>query len=92
MITPRYPAPDPQPRGYGSGPDKTNPLAIAALAASFVIGLTGVVLGHIALHQIKPTRERDRGLAITALLIGYASTAAGAYLIAGLFSATGDKD
>lgn len=48
-----------------------------------------VILGHIALTQIKTTGEGGRGLAIAALVIGYASMAIGAYIITGLFSAEG---
>ena len=50
---------------------KTNTLAIAALVSSFFIGVTGVILGHIALHQIKTTGERGPGMAMAALIIGY---------------------
>lgn len=50
---------------------KTNTLAIAALISSFIISVLGIVLGHIALNQIKRTGENGRGLAIAALVIGY---------------------
>lgn len=89
MSTPHSQAPSPQHQGYGSAPAKTNTLAIAALISSFFIGVTGVILGHIALHQIKTTGERGRGLAVAALVIGYASTAIIAYLTIGLFSTEG---
>lgn len=58
-----------------SAPARTNGLAIAALISSFFISLLGVILGHIALNQIKTTGEGGRGLAIAALVIGYASMA-----------------
>lgn len=58
--------------GYAPPPaGKTNTLAIIALIASFFISIVGVVLGHIALSQIKRTGEGGRGLAIAALVIGY---------------------
>ncbi|GAB4100773.1 DUF4190 domain-containing protein [Sinomonas halotolerans] len=56
---------------------RTNGLAIAALISSFFISLLGVILGHIALNQIKRTGEGGRGLAIAGLVIGYAGIALG---------------
>jgi uncharacterized protein YacL len=70
MSTPQY---QPQYQGYAPAPAKTNALAIAALISSFFISLVGVVLGHVALNQIKTTGEGGRGLAIAALVIGYVS-------------------
>ena len=75
-------------RVNGSAPSRTNPLAIAAFATSFFIGITGVFLGHIALHQIKRTGEDGRWLAISALVIGYLATVLFAYFLASLLSAT----
>ena len=61
---------------YGSGPyrppDATNTLAQIALVAAFPASIVGVVLGHIALSQIKQRGETGRGLAIAALAVGYA--------------------
>jgi hypothetical protein len=37
-------------------PVRTNALAIAAFASSFLIGVTGVILAFIALNQIKDHR------------------------------------
>ena len=70
MSTPQY-------QGYAPAPAsaKTNGLAIAALVSSFFISLLGIILGHIALNQIKTTGESGRGLAIAALVIGYVSIA-----------------
>ena len=51
--------------------------------------MTGVILGHIALHQIKTTGEGGRWLAIAALVIGYSSMSIGVYFINGLLSADG---
>ncbi|MGY3381199.1 hypothetical protein ACVWYS_003156 [Arthrobacter sp. TE12231] len=65
----------PQYQGYAPASAKTNGLAIAALVSSFFISLLGIILGHIALNQIKTTGESGRGLAIAALVIGYASIA-----------------
>jgi hypothetical protein len=89
MSAPQYQAPLPQHQGHGSATAGTNTLAIAALVSSFFIGPTGVILGYIALHQIKTTGEGGRGLAIAALVIGYASMVVVAYITMGLFSAEG---
>jgi hypothetical protein len=52
-------------------------LAIAALVSSLVLpgpgSLGAIVLGHMALGQIRATGEHGRGLAIAALVLGYAS-------------------
>ena len=61
MSTPQF---QPPYQGYAPAPAKTNSLAIAALVSSFFISLLGVILGHIALNQIKTTGEGGRGLAI----------------------------
>jgi hypothetical protein len=52
--------------------DNWTVLAIVALIASCV-GFTvpGIVLGHIALHQIKKTGQAGHGLAVAALIVGY---------------------
>lgn len=74
-----YPAPDYQ-GGYGPAPAQpgTNTLAIASLIASFTgllccIGsIVGIVLGTIALDQIKRTRQDGFGLAVAGIVIGIA--------------------
>ena len=57
---------------------RTNPLAIASLAVSLgalLVGLlasiAGIVLGHIALSQIRKRGEAGRGLALGGLISGY---------------------
>ncbi len=74
MSTPQH---QPQYQGWApaTAPAKTNTLAIAALISSFFVSLLGIILGHIALNQIKTTGEGGRGLAIAALVIGYVSLA-----------------
>ncbi|MCV7257471.1 DUF4190 domain-containing protein [Mycobacterium shimoidei] len=76
-----YGAP-PQPGGYpdytgGYGqPPTTNALAIASLVASLIgwvfclSGVVGIVLGAIALNQIKQTRQQGYGLAVAGIAIG----------------------
>jgi hypothetical protein len=78
--TPGYPAPG---YGYGGGyppppSRRTNGLAIASLVSSIAglatcgIGsIVGVVLGHIAVGQVKRSGEEGRGLAIAGLAVGY---------------------
>jgi peptidyl-prolyl cis-trans isomerase B (cyclophilin B) len=80
MSTPQY---QPQYQGYPppTTQAKTNTMAIVALVSSFFISLLGVILGHIALNQIKTTGEGGRGLAIAALIIGYVSMALAVVII-----------
>jgi hypothetical protein len=49
----------------------TNVLAIIALIAAFVFPLAGIVIGHIALGQIKRTGENGHGLALWGTILGY---------------------
>jgi hypothetical protein len=50
----------------------TNVLAIISLVASCVgFALPGVIMGHIALHQIKRTGEQGHGLALAGVIVGY---------------------
>ena len=64
------------PGAYGAPEQKTNQLAIASLVASVVglccgIGsLIGVVLGIIAMNQIKQKGEGGQGLAIAGIAVG----------------------
>jgi len=75
------PPPPPPPPSRASLPAaaSTNVLAIAALVSSIVLpgpgSLGAIVLGHMALGQIRSTGEHGRGLAIAALVFGYASLA-----------------
>lgn len=71
------------PPGVGS-----NGLAIASLVCSLVTPLTcgvssvaGVVLGHVALSQIKRTGQQGRGLAIGGLAVGYIAIVLGVLLV-----------
>ncbi len=52
----------------------TNVLAIIALVAAFVFPLAGIVVGHIALGQIKKTGEAGHGLALAGTVLGYVFT------------------
>ena len=51
---------------------KTNVMAIVALITGILfIPTLGVIFGHIALSQIKKTKEKGRGVAIAGLVLGY---------------------
>ena len=77
---PEYGAP--YPGGYGAPTtpaDGTNPLAVFSLIAS-VVGLLcgvgsiiGIVLGVIALNQVKRSGQQGRGLAVAAIVVGSVS-------------------
>jgi uncharacterized membrane protein len=58
-------------QGYGQPPQsqKTNLLAILSLVGAFVFPLAGLILGIIALKQIKQTGEQGRGLALAGIII-----------------------
>ncbi len=68
------------PPGYPAAPpSRTNKLAIGSVVAS-VLGLlcgigsiVGIVLGAVALNQIKRSREGGYGLAVAGIVIGVAS-------------------
>jgi Domain of unknown function (DUF4190) len=77
-----YPPPSSYPGGYSGGypqPSKTNQMAIWSLVASLIgivcgIGsFVGIVLGIIALNQIKQTREGGYGLAVAGIVVGVVS-------------------
>lgn len=78
---PGYAAPygAPQYPNYLPGSGPTSGMAIASLVCSLLgIGLVGVILGHIALSQIKASNgyTQGKGLAIAGLVIGYLQIAA----------------
>ena len=60
------------PATYYAPARPTNVLAIIALVAS-CLGFTvpGIIMGHIALHQIKQTGEQGHGLALAGVIVGY---------------------
>lgn len=74
-----YPAPN-YSGGYGPpAASGTNTMAIASLVASVVgvlcgIGsIVGIVLGAVALNQIKQTQQEGYGLAVAGIVVGIAS-------------------
>jgi uncharacterized protein YacL len=84
-MTSNYPQNQPH-SGYAPAPsNRTNGLAIASLITSFFISIVGIILGHIALGQIKRTGENGRGLAIAGLVIGYLGLVAGILVAISVF-------
>ena len=65
------PAP-PTPR---SGTGELNDLAVLALIASCIgLSIPGLVMGHIALSQIKKNGQTGHGFALAAVIVGWAIT------------------
>ena len=62
---------------YGAAQPRWNVLAIVAFVATFFISILGIILGFIALSQIKRTGEQGRGLALAAVIIGFIALALG---------------
>ncbi|MBL3687398.1 DUF4190 domain-containing protein [Leucobacter zeae] len=65
--------------GYGR---TTNVLAVISMISSIVgllsfaiLSVAGVVMGHIALSQIKRKGEQGRGMALAGVIVGYAGIA-----------------
>jgi hypothetical protein len=59
-------------RGEYAATTPWNGFAIASLVLSALgLGLIGVILGHIALSQIKRTHEQGSILALIGLILGY---------------------
>jgi len=54
-----------------TSPQKTNGMAIGALVSSFFVSVLGIILGFVALSQIKKTGENGRGLALAGIIIGF---------------------
>lgn len=67
-----------------SAQPRFNGMAIAALIVVFFASVVGLVLGYVALNQIKQTQESGRGLALAAVILGWIGTV-GAVLLVGLF-------
>lgn len=57
--------------GYAAAPQKTSVMAILALIFGILVAPVGIVLGHIALKQLKTSGEGGAGLAKAGLIIGY---------------------
>lgn len=66
---------------------KTNGLAIAALILAFLFPIVGLILGIVALTQIKKTNEGGKGLAIASIIISIVITVAGILAVFAAFFA-----
>ena len=53
-------------------------MAILAIITVWFTVILGLIFGHIALSQIKKSGERGRGLALTAVIVGWLAVVAGA--------------
>ena len=67
------------PRAYATNPTVTTPgptngMAIASLIVVFFNSVVGLILGHVALSQIKRSGQAGRGLALAAVIIGWIAT------------------
>ena len=68
------PAAQPAPAAPAAPAEKWNVLSIVAFVLAIVqINLIAIILGFIGLNQVKKTGERGRGLALAAIIIGFAS-------------------
>ena len=86
MPPPEYGAPYPTGYGYPAAASGTNSLAIFSLVASvvglvpfcgFIFSIIGIVLGAIAINQIKKTGQAGYGLAVAGIVVGVATLAVG---------------
>ena len=83
MTTPA-PAPVPAPSAPA---EKWNVLSIVGFVLSIVgFNIVAIVLGFIGLSQVKKTGERGRGLALAAVIIGFASIVLGIILFIAFFA------
>ena len=71
-----YPQQQGYPQPYAAPPmaTGTNGLAIASLICAFFVPIVAIILGHIALNQIKQTGQEGRGLALAGTILGYVFT------------------
>lgn len=69
----------------GAAQAKLNTLSIVAIIGGFLVPLVGIVVGIIALRQIKETGERGHGLALAGIIVGIALIVI--YLLVGIISA-----
>jgi hypothetical protein len=77
-----------RPGPYGHVGRKTNSLAIASLCCGMglflvgiLAGIPAIVLGFLAINQIRQTGEDGRGMAIAGIVLGFVSIIATAALI-----------
>ncbi|WP_285728191.1 DUF4190 domain-containing protein [Psychromicrobium xiongbiense] len=59
----------------------TNGLAIASLVVVFFSSVIGLIMGYVALNQIRQTGQDGHGLALAAVIIGWIATVLGLVII-----------
>jgi hypothetical protein len=76
------------PGGQYGAPPRTNPLAIASLICGIaqlllglLAGIPGIILGFVALSQIRTRGEGGRGMAIAGIVLGFVGLAISLILI-----------
>ena len=74
-------APSDPPAPYPDYTQRYNILAVLAFVFVWLTVVGGIVLGYIALAQIKRTNEQGRGLALAAVVLGWIGLAAGIVLL-----------
>lgn len=73
---PAYGPPAYGPPAYGPPAPRTHPLALAALVTGLLgFALIPVVLGHLALSQIRRTGDGGAWMAVVGLVLGYGTCA-----------------
>lgn len=80
----------------GPAPDGANGLAIAALVCGLAFfvpgaGLVALVLGIIALRQLRARAQRGRGMAITGIVVGSLTTISWGLILAALLAFVGSE-
>ena len=75
-LPPQQP-PQPQYGAYQPAQPGWNVMAIVGFILAFFVNIVGIILGFVALSQIKRTGEQGRGLAIAAIIIGFAEIVIG---------------
>lgn len=83
-VTPPLTSPAPNsPQGPYGNPNqhapepKYNLFSLISFISAFFMSVLAVVMGHMALSEIRKTGERGRGLALAGLILGYLGTLAG---------------
>ncbi|MGR2753297.1 DUF4190 domain-containing protein [Agromyces arachidis] len=61
--------------------ERWNTFAIIAFVTVWFTVILGLVFGHLALSQISKTGERGRGLALTAVIVGWLAVVTGALVL-----------
>lgn len=81
------PEPSPAPAQQPAPTEKWNVLSIVAFVLSLVgFNIIAIVLGFVGLSQVKKTGERGRGLALAAVIIGFASIVIGIIVVIAVFA------